>query len=96
MKFELEADRLEVLIIRPLYSIVIYIILGIYGLIAEICLAIQWLLVLITGERNEGLNNNIKNYIEFTLQVMPYVFNLTDEHPELSHKGVKIFLERLE
>ncbi|MDR2967793.1 MAG: DUF4389 domain-containing protein [Methanobacteriaceae archaeon] len=94
VKFEREADRLEVFIIRPLFSIVIGIVVAIYGIIAEICLIIQWFVVLISGERNEGLNNHIKNYVEYLLQIYPYVCNLTDERPELSHQKMKMYIER--
>jgi len=95
MKFEKEASRLEVLIIRPLFSIIIGIVVCIYGLIASICISIQWLVVFITGARSEGLNNPIKTYIEYLIQVYPYMYNLTDERPELGHKNVKLFLEVL-
>ena len=96
MQFEREADRLEVLIIRPIYSFILSIVLAIYGLIAGICQAIQWLVVLIMGERNEGLNAPIKTYIEFYIQILPYISLLTDERPDLTHKQVNIFIERLE
>jgi len=96
LKFEREASRLEVLIIRPLFSIIIEIVLLVYGFIASICMVFQWLIVLIAGERSEGLNNPIKNYVEYIIQVYPYMYLLTDERPELSHKEVKIYLEELE
>jgi len=95
LQFEREADRLEVLIIRPIYSIVIAIVLAVYGFIAGICQAIQWLIVIITGERNEGLNNSIKNFVEYYIQVLPYTSNLTDARPDLSHQNMKIFIEKL-
>jgi len=95
LKFEKEADRLEVLIIRPIYTWILGIVLVIYALIANICISIQGLIVLITGTRNEGLNNPIKNYVEYIIQIYPYMSALTDERPEISHANMKVYLEVL-
>ena len=94
-KYERYASRLELLIIRPLYSCVLCIVLWVYMMIGGICSAIQWLIVLITGERNGSLNNYIKQYVEFFVQILPYSYMLTDKRPDLSHKQVNIFVELL-
>ncbi len=51
--YEHGAGRLE-LFIRIVYSIVVGIVLMVYGFIAEICMFIQWFVILILGRRSEG------------------------------------------
>ena len=50
--YEHDASRLE-LFIRIVYSFVVMLVLMVYGLIAEICMLIQWFVVLILGRRSE-------------------------------------------
>ncbi len=88
--YEHDASRLE-LLIRILYWIVIGIVLIVYGFIAEICLIIQWFVILILGHRNEGLSNFIKGYLEYNVYVTSYVFFMTDRRPEVMPKPVKIY-----
>ncbi|MHB8164607.1 MAG: DUF4389 domain-containing protein, partial [Methanoregula sp.] len=54
--FEKEASRFE-LLIRIIYWILIGIVLWVYGIIAVICLIIQWFHILILGSRNEWLSD---------------------------------------
>ena len=96
LEYEREADRLELIIIRPIYSIVISIVLAIYGCIAGICQSIQWIIVMITGERNEGLNDYVRQYVSFSIQVVAYTYALSDIHPELTPKRMRVFFEELE
>jgi hypothetical protein len=65
LHLEHDAGRLE-LLIRIVYWILIGIVLWIYGIIAFICLFIQWFHILILGCRNEGLSNIAKGYLEYT------------------------------
>ena len=60
--YEHDAKRLE-LFIRIVYSFVIGLVLMVYGFIAEICMLIQWFVILILGRRSEGLSNFIKGYL---------------------------------
>ena len=90
--FEREARRLE-LLIRIIYTIAVAIVLWVYGIIAGICLIIQWFIVLILGHRNEDLSNFIKGYLEYYVHVQPYVYWMTDKRPGIMPKPVKIFEE---
>ena len=55
--YEHDAGRLE-LFVRIVYGwIAIGIVLVVYGFVAEICLFIQWFVILILGRRSEGLSN---------------------------------------
>ena len=90
--FEQEACRLE-LLIRILYWILIGIVLWVYGIIAFICLFIQWFHILILGRRNEWLSNVAKGYLEYLVNVMSYTYIMTDTRPEIFPVAVKIFKE---
>jgi hypothetical protein len=90
--FEHDAGRLE-LLIRIVYWILIAIVLWIYGIIACICLIIQWLHILILGYRNESLSNFIRGYLEYMIHVLPYTYFMTDKRPDVMPVPVKIFEE---
>ena len=91
--FEQEASRLE-LLIRILYWILIGIVLWVYGMIAFICLFIQWFHVLILGSRNEWLSDFAKGYLEYLVAVMGYTYIMTDKRPDIFPVAVKIFEEK--
>lgn len=88
--YERDASRLE-LFIRIVYSIAIGIVLAVYGIIAEICLFIQWFAILMFGRRNEGLSSFVKGYLEYMVHVAGYVYWMTDKRPGVMPKTVKIF-----
>jgi hypothetical protein len=88
--FEHDAGRLE-LLIRILYWILIGIVLWVYGIVAGICLFIQWFHILILGQRNEWLSNVAKGYLEYLVDVMSYTYILTDKRPEIFPTTVKIY-----
>ena len=67
--FEHDAGRLE-LLIRIAYWIIIGIVAWVYGIIAGICLFIQWFHILVLGRRHEGLSNVAKGYLEYLVHVM--------------------------
>jgi hypothetical protein len=90
--YEHDADRLE-LLIRIVYWILIGIVLWIYGIIACICLFIQWFHILILGRRNEGLSNIAKGYLEYMIHVAPYTYFMTDKRPDVMPVSVKILEE---
>ena len=62
--YERNAGRLE-LLIRILYWILIGIVMWVYGIIAYICLFIQWFHILILGCRNKTLSDIAKGYLEY-------------------------------
>jgi hypothetical protein len=91
--YEHDADRFE-LFVRILYWILIGIVMWVYGIIAGICLIIQWFHILIIGSRNEALSNIVKGYIEYMVHVMPYTYIMTDKRPDIMPVSVKIIEER--
>jgi hypothetical protein len=90
--FEPGAGRLE-LLIRILYWILIGIVLWVYGIIAFICLFIQWFHILVLGSRNEFLSDIAKGYLEYLVAVMSYTYIMTDKRPEIFPVAVKIYQE---
>jgi hypothetical protein len=90
--YEQDASRLE-LLIRILYWILIGIVLWVYGIIAFICLFIQWFHILILGSRNEWLSDVAKGYLEYQVDVMSYTYIMTDKRPEIFPAVVKIYEE---
>ena len=90
--YEHDAGRLE-LFIRIIYCIPIAIVIWVYAIIALICQFIQLFHILILGSRNEGLSNVIKGYLEYLVNVMSYMWFMTDKRPEIFPVAVKIFKE---
>ncbi len=84
VEYDEKASRLEVLIIRCLYGIVLYIILGIWGTVASIVVAIQWLHILILGRRNQGMHNFVTKFFRYYVRVEGYLLLLTDARPPIS------------
>jgi hypothetical protein len=78
------ASRLEALIIRFLYGIVLYIILEIWGIVAGIVVVIQWLHILILGKRHQGMHNFVTKFFRFCTRVSGYLLLLTDARPPIS------------
>jgi hypothetical protein len=82
--YEESASRLEVLIIRPLYSIVLCIILYIWAIVACVVITIQWLHILILGKRNAGMHSFVTKFFRFCTRVTGYIYLLTDARPPIS------------
>jgi Zn-dependent protease with chaperone function len=91
--YEHDARRLE-LLIRIVYWIAIGIVAWVYGLLAIICLFIQWFFVLIMGRRQQGLSDFAKGYLEYLVSRMPYVYIMTDKRPAILPDTVKIFVQK--
>jgi len=91
--FEHDAGRLE-LLVRIVYWILIGIVLWVYGIVAFICLFVQWFHILILGRRNEGLSDIAKGYLEYLVHVMGYTYIMTDKRPDILPVTVKILEER--
>jgi len=90
--YEHDAGRIE-LLIRIIYWILIGIVLWVYGIIAAICLIVQWFHILILANRNETLSNLIKGYLDYTVHVMPYTYFMTEKRPDVLPVAVKIYEE---
>ena len=90
--YEHDASRLE-LLIRIVYWILIGIVLWVYGIVAGICLFIQWFHILILGRRNQALSEIAKGYLEYMVHVMSYTYFMTDKRPDILPVPVKIYEE---
>lgn len=90
--YEEQAGRIE-LFIRIIYSVVIGIVLMIYGFIAGICMLIQFLIVLILGRRSRGLSDFIQGYLEYYVHILSYTSFMTDERPGILPSPVSIYEE---
>jgi hypothetical protein len=90
--FEQPARRVE-LLVRILYWILIGIVLWVYGLIAGICLVIQWFVILILGRRNQDLSDFARGYLEYMVHVAPYIYIMTDRRPDVFPVKVRIYEE---
>jgi hypothetical protein len=92
--YEKKASILE-LFYRVIYSILIGIVLYIYGIFTGICLVFQWFIILIAGRRIEGLNRIIKGYLEYYTHVIGYLFLTTDVRPSIKPSSITIFEKKL-
>jgi hypothetical protein len=92
--YEHDAGRLE-LLIRILYWILIGIVAWVYGIVAFICLFIQWFHILILGRRHEGLHDVAKGYLEYIVHVMSYMYIMTDKRPDVMPVPVRMYEEEL-
>ncbi len=90
--YEHDASRLE-LLVRILYWILIGIVLWVYGIIAGICLFIQWFHILVLGYRNKALSDIAKGYLEYMVHVLSYSNFMTDKRPDIMPVAVKILEE---
>ncbi|MEA3487910.1 MAG: DUF4389 domain-containing protein [Euryarchaeota archaeon] len=88
--YEHDAKRLE-LFIRIVYAFVILVVLMVYSVIAQICMFIQWFVILILGRRSEGLSDFIKGYLEYYVHVIGYVYWMTDDRPGIFPEKVEIY-----
>jgi hypothetical protein len=90
--FEQPASRLE-LLVRILYWILIGIVRAVYGIIAFVCLFIQWFVILILGHRNKDLSDFVRGYLEYYVHVMPYMNIMTDKRPGIMPVKIRIYEE---
>jgi hypothetical protein len=90
--YEPDASRLE-LLVRILYWIAISLVSMVYGILAMICLFIQWFFILIFGRRQQGLSDFAKGYFEYIVSRMPYMYFMTDVRPQILPDPVKIYMD---
>jgi len=90
-----DASRLE-LLIRIVYWILIAIVAFVYGLIATICLIIQWFHILFLGRRHQGLSDFAKGYLEYMVHVMAYTYIMTDKRPNILPVTVRVYEEEVQ
>jgi hypothetical protein len=78
VKSDVKASRLE-LFIRIVWMIPTYIVFWLFSIVAGICMVLHWLFILITGKRNNTLNDIAKKYLIYVTEVQAYLYLLTDE-----------------
>lgn len=91
--YEHDARRIE-LLIRIGYWIVIGIVSWVYGILAIICMIIQWFFILIMGRRQQGLSDFARGYFEYIVSRMPYMYFMTDNRPRVLPDPVEIFAKK--
>jgi Zn-dependent protease with chaperone function len=92
--YEHDARRLE-LLIRIGYWIAIGIVAWVYGILAFICLFIQWFFILIMGRRQQGLSEFARGYFEYIVSRMPYMYFMTDKRPSVLPDTAEVYLKRV-
>jgi hypothetical protein len=92
--YEENASRIE-LIVRIFYKLVLRIVFFLYGILASICLCIQWIIILILGRRIESINGILSGYAKYTIQIISYSTYITDERPGIDPKQFDVYLEML-
>jgi Domain of unknown function (DUF4389) len=90
--YEQSAGRIE-LLIRIVYSILIGIVAAVYGILAGLCMFVQFFVILILGRRSRGLSDLIRGYLEYHVHILSYTSLMTDARPGILPRPVKI-LER--
>jgi hypothetical protein len=88
--YEKSAGRIE-LLIRIVYSILIGIVAAVYGILAGLCMFVQFFVILILGRRSRGLSDFIRGYLEYYVHILPYTSLMTDGRPGILPRPVKIY-----
>ena len=88
--YEKSAGRIE-LLIRIVYSILIGIVAAVYGIIAGLCMCVQFFVILVLGRRSRGLSDFIRGYLEYHVHVLSYTSLMTDGRPGILPRPVKIY-----
>jgi hypothetical protein len=88
--YELSAGRVE-LLIRIVYTILIGIVAAVYGILAGLCMFIQFFVILVLGRRSRGLSDFIRGYLEYHVHILSYTSLMTDARPGILPRPVKIF-----
>jgi len=76
------ANRLE-LFVRIVWAIPSYIVMVVLGIILYICLALQWLHILILGKRHKLLHDWIVKALTYDFKWMSYFCLATEERNPL-------------
>ena len=92
--YEEKAGRLE-LLVRIVYSILIGIVMAVYGFVSGLCTFIQFFVILILGRRSRGLSEFVRGYLEYHVHVLSYTSLITDARPGILPKPVRIYEQEL-
>jgi hypothetical protein len=80
---DLKRNRLTVFF-RILLAIPHFIVLYVWGIVAEIVVFISWFAALITGKVPDGLHNFLASYLRYSAHVNAYMSILADPYPPFS------------
>jgi ABC-type multidrug transport system fused ATPase/permease subunit len=80
---DLQRNRLTVFF-RLLLAIPHFIVVGLWGIVAEITLLITWLITIFTGRVPDGLHNFLASFLRYSTRVYAYAFLLADPWPPFS------------
>src|SRR5438445_3969507 len=80
---DLQRNRLTVFF-RLLLAIPHLIVVGLWGIVAEITLFVTWLITIFTGRVPDGLHNFLASFLRYSTRVYAYVFLLADPWPPFS------------
>ncbi len=74
------SERVEAVLRIP-FGIVYGLISGVWGMVAEILVAVHWIYVIITGRRHYGMASFSNKWISYAYRVGRYMLFATNERP---------------
>src|SRR5438067_1883950 len=80
---DLQRNRLTVFF-RLLLAMPHFIVVVLWGIVAEIAVVVTWLITIFTGRVPDGLHNFIASYLRYATRVYAYIFLLADPWPPFS------------
>jgi len=83
---DLQRNRLTVFF-RLLLAIPHFIVVLLWGIVAELALLVAWFAALFTGRVPDGLHNFIASWLRYSTRVTAYVFLLADPFPPFGSGG---------
>ena len=83
---DLQRNRLTVFF-RLLLAIPHFIVVLLWGIVAELALLVSWFAALFTGRVPDGLHNFIASWLRYSTRVTAYVFLLADPFPPFGSGG---------
>jgi ABC-type multidrug transport system fused ATPase/permease subunit len=83
---DLQRNRLTVFF-RLLLAIPHFIVVLLWGIVAELAVLVTWFAALFTGRVPDGLHNFIASWLRYSTRVTAYVFLLADPFPPFGGGG---------
>ncbi len=83
---DLRRNRLTVFF-RLLLAIPHFIVVALWGLVAELAVLVAWFAALFVGRVPDGLHNFIASWVRYSTRVTAYVFLLADPFPPFGSGG---------
>src|SRR5882724_5369633 len=83
---DLQRNRLTVFF-RLLFAIPHFIVVALWGIVAELALLVAWFAAIFTGRVPDGLHNFIASWLRYATRVTAYTFLLADPFPPFGSGG---------